>query len=223
MTTILHIDASPRGERSLSRKLSKNFVDTWILREPGATVITRDVGRNPPPFTTEAWIAAVFTAPEERTADQREEVRLSDELIDELDRADIVAMGTPMHNYGMPAALKSWFDKVIRIDKTFTFDLGRGDYPLEPIMKGKTLVILSARGEFGFGPDGVREDMNHLETHIRTCAHYLGIAESHLIAIDYQEFGGARHEQSVKAAYAAVPVLVDQLITPAGAAKVAAK
>ena len=60
-----------------------------------------------------------------------------------------------MHNYGMPSALKSWFDKVIRIEKTFTFDLARGDFPLEPIMGGKTLVVLSSRGEFGFGPGGM--------------------------------------------------------------------
>ena len=80
-----------------------------------------------------------------------------------------------MYNYGMPAALKSWFDNIIRIGKTFTFDLARGDYPLEPIMTGKTLVILSSRGEFGFEPGGVREGMNHLETHIRTCAPTLGL------------------------------------------------
>jgi FMN-dependent NADH-azoreductase len=212
MTTILHIDASVRGERSISRRLSKVFVERWLEREPDAIVIARDVGRNPPPFVTEAWVAAAFTPHEARRPDQNEELRLSDELIDELDRSNIIVMGAPMYNYGMPAGLKSWFDKVIRIGKTFTFDRARGDFPLEPIMSGKTLVVLSARGEFGFGPAGVRESLNHLETHIFTCAHYLGVKESHLIAVDYQEFDDERHRQSLTDALAAIPVLVDQCL-----------
>ena len=211
MTTLLHIDASARGSRSLSRRLSEHFVSVWMARRPSDTVIVRDVGRNPPPITTEFWIGSVFTAEDERTNEQRDAIKASDELIAELDKADIIVLGTPMYNYGMPAALKAWFDNVIRIGKTFTFDPARGDYPLEPIMTGKTLVILSARGEFGFEPGGVREAMNHLETHIRTCARYLGVEQTHLIAIDYQEFGGERHERSTQEAYAAVPRLVELL------------
>jgi FMN-dependent NADH-azoreductase len=212
MTTILHINASARVDRSLSRKLSKAFVDCWLSREPEAEVILRDVGTNPPPFITEDWISAVFTCDEDMTPEIREEIRLSDQLIDEIDRADLIVIGTPMYNYGMPAALKSWFDKVIRIGKTFTFDLSRGDFPLEPVMSGKTLVVLSSCGEFGFGAGGLREKMNHLETHIRTCAHYLGVEEMHVISINYQEFGDARHEASINEAFAAVPVLVNDLI-----------
>ncbi len=211
VTTLLHIDASARSSRSLSRRLSDHFVSAWLARRPSDTVIVRDVGRHPPPITTELWIGSVFTAADERTDEQRDAIKASDELIAELDKADIIVLGTPMYNYGMPAALKAWFDNVIRIGKTFSFDLKRGDYPLEPIMTGKTLVILSSRGEFGFGPGGVREHMNHLETHIRTCARYLGVEQSHLIAIDYQEFGDERHERSIEEAYAAVPPLVELL------------
>jgi FMN-dependent NADH-azoreductase len=211
MTTLLHVTASARNSRSLSRKLSGAFIEAWKELEPAAQIITRDVGANPPPITTEEWIAAAFTPDEQITPAQREQLRLSDELIDEIDRANVIVMGTPMYNYGMPAALKSWFDKVIRIRKTFSFDLARGDFPLQPIMRGKKLVILSSHGEFGFGPGGVREKMNHLETHILTCAHYLGVEESHSISISYQEFGDARYEASVADAFAAVPMLARQL------------
>jgi len=211
MTTLLHINASARYGRSLSRKLSDAFISAWTELEPSAQIITRDVGAHPPPIITEAWIAAAFTPEERTTQEQRDALRLSDELIDEIDRANLIVIGTPMYNYGMPAALKAWFDAVIRIGKTFTFDLARGDFPLEPVMRGKKLVILSSHGEFGFGPGGVREKMNHLETHIRTCAHYLGVEESHSISISYQEFGDARHEASVAEAFAAVPVLAREL------------
>lgn len=211
MTVLLHVDASARGERSLSRQLSRRFIDEWVSREPSSTVLVRNVGHSPPPFVSEAWIAAVFAPEVERTAEQRELLRPSDELISELARAEIIVMGTPMYNYGMPATLKAWFDQVIRIGKTFSFDLRRGDFPLEPIMGGKRLVVLASRGEFGFEADGVRAHMNHLETHIRTCAHYLGVTETHVIAIEYQEFGGERHLASQKAAHKAVSDLVAQL------------
>lgn len=213
MTTLLHIDASVRSDRSLSRKLSQAFVDAWVAQDEEAQVIVRDIGRTPPPFITEAWIAAVFTPEAQMTAEKREALRLSDELIEELNRAEVIVIGTPMYNYGMPAQLKSWFDNVIRIGKTFSFDLARGDYPLEPVMQGKKLVILSSRGEFGFGPGGIREAMNHLDTHIQTCAHYLGVNETHGISIDYQEFGDARHEASIEQAFATAPRLAKQMIS----------
>ncbi|MFI8744430.1 FMN-dependent NADH-azoreductase [Pseudomonas sp. NPDC077186] len=212
MTTLLHLDASVRGERSLSRKLSRAFVQAWRQGDAQTQVIERDVGRNPPPFIDEAWIAAAFTRPEQRSAEQHEVLRISDELIGEIARAEVIVLGTPMYNYGMPAALKAWFDQVIRVNQTFSFDLARGDYPLAPIMAGKTLVILASRGEFGFGPGGVREHMNHLETHIQTCAHYLGVNDSHVIAIDYQEFGDARHQASLAEAFEAAASLAGQLL-----------
>lgn len=117
-----------------------------------------------------------------------------------------------MYNYGMPSALKAWFDQVIRVNKTFTFDLARGDEPIETILSGKHLVILSSRGEFGFEPGGVREHRNHLDPHIRTCSKFLGVVQDHIIAIEYQEFGDERHKNSVKNAHRAVPKLVDHLI-----------
>lgn len=140
----------------------------------------------------ETWIAAAFKPDHERTPAEAEALRQSDVLIDELSRADTLVLATPMYNYGMPAALKAWVDQVVRINKTFTFDLDRGDHPLEPVMTGKTLVLLTAHGEFEFQAGGLRERMNHLDPHIRTVAGYLGVATMHHVAIEYQEFGDAR-------------------------------
>ncbi|WP_419695461.1 FMN-dependent NADH-azoreductase [Mesorhizobium muleiense] len=214
MATILHIDASARISRSLSRDLSAKFIEAWKARNPRDIVIRRDVGANPPPATTEPWIAAVFTEPELLTEDQRQLVALSDTLIAELEPADIIVLGTPMYNYGMPTALKGWVDQIVRINKTFTFDLGRGDFPLEPMLSGKTLVLLTSCGEFGFEPDGIRSHMNHLDTHLRAIKHYLGVDAMHHVGIEFQEFGGDRHATSIAAAHAAIPALVDRLSMP---------
>lgn len=211
MTTLLHIDASARTERSLTRRLSAAFVAEWRRHRPSDPVIRRDVGANPPPATTQDWIAAAFTDPAERDDAQRDTLALSDELIDELEQADILVLATPMYNYGMPTALKGWVDQVIRVNRTFSFDLARGDFPLRPILSGKTLVLLTSAGEFGFAEGGIREEMNHLDTHIRAIRHYLGVAVYRHIAMEYQEFADARHEQSVARAHDAIPDLVRTL------------
>jgi len=196
MTTLLHINVSARTDGSISRKLSGKFVETWLSERPGDQIICRDIGVNPPGFVSGDWIAACFTPEEERSVKMNEVLKESDELIGELAAADIVVLGTPMYNYGMPASLKAWVDRVIRIGKTFSFDLARGDYPLEPILGGKTLVCLTSKGEFGFSPGGMREHMNFLDGHIEAVAHYLGLAERHFIHSEYQEFSDERHERS---------------------------
>src|SRR6056297_2165597 len=171
--------------------------------------MSRSLCKTPPPIITEAWIAAVFNA--EMTAEQRELTQISDELIAEVAAADVIVFTTPMYNYGMPAALKAWFDQVVRVNKTFTFDLARGDRPLEPVLSGKTVVALTSWGEFGFGKGEVNEGGDMLVPHLRVASRYLGMSEFHHIGIEYQEFGDQRHEASKAAASRAVDDLVARL------------
>ena len=122
----------------------------------------------------------------------------SDTYFDEVAQADVILITAPMYNYGMPAVLKAWFDQMLRVNKTFTFDLARGDFPIEPILSGKTLVLLTSSGEFGFGVGGVREHMNHLSPHIKELAKYLGVDKFYEIGSEYQEFADYRHVLSVE-------------------------
>jgi FMN-dependent NADH-azoreductase len=210
MSHILHIDASARSERSITRELTRAFLDEYLSRQPESDITRRDVGIEPPPAINEAWIGAAF-AGDSRTEDQRALLALSDRLIDEVVAADLILIGAPMYNYGMPAALKAWFDQVIRVDRTFTFDLARGDSPLEPVLTGKQVVVMASWGEFGFGPGEVNAEHGHLLPHIRSCSRYLGAASFDHLAVEYQEFGDARHEASKCAAFEALPALVARL------------
>ncbi|MEW4468951.1 NAD(P)H-dependent oxidoreductase [Parasphingorhabdus sp. JC815] len=214
MTRLLRIDASARTTRSLTRELADSFVQSWRERRPLDEVVLRDVGANPPPIITEDWIAAAFA--KERSTDQQQLLMLSDGLIDEVASADIIVMASPMYNYGMPAALKAWFDQVVRIDKTFTFDLTRGDDPLEPIFAGKTLILLTSWGEFGFAPGEPNEGHDCLTPHVRTASRYLGVEAFYQIGIEYQEFGDKRFEASHKAAFATLDPLVETLVGELG-------
>lgn len=216
MATLLQVDASARVTRSLSRGLTTAFTQHWLELRPSDTLIKRDVGLNPPPAVNETWIAAAFTDPAQRTRNQENALETSDELLAELEPADVIVMGTPMYNYGMPSTLKAWIDQVIRIGRTFSFDLARGDRPIEPMLTGKILVILCSSGEWGFEPGGAHAAMNHLDPHILTVASLLGVSEHHIIRIEYQEFKDDRHQQSVKAAHDAIPTLVQQLTQQVG-------
>lgn len=222
MPTLLRIDASAQlEERSLTRRLTGIFTSTFLANAPETRVINRDVGLNPIPAIDQKFIHAAFTPPDEREPWMKERLSLSDELIEEVEAADILVMGAPMYNYGMPTALKGWIDQVARIGKTFSFDLARGDTPIEPILSGKRLVVLSARGEFGFAQGGVRAHLNALDLGLAACAHYFGVESGHIdtIAIEYQEFKDDRHRASVEMAEARTGDLAAEL---AGAAAQAA-
>jgi len=218
MKTLLHIDASARKTtnanpeyNSISKSLAGSFIETWRTINSQDNVIHRDVGVTPPDFICQDWIAAVFTQDDAKTDEQKDLLSLSDQLIAELDQADIIVISSSMYNYGMPAALKAWFDQVIRVDKTFSFDLARGDFPLEPIMVGKILVLITSSGEFGFGMGGIREKQNHLSPHVQTLSHYLGAETFHEINAEYQEFNDDRHRSSVENARKAAEVLALKL------------
>lgn len=215
MTTILRLDASARKARSLTRTLSTSFINHWLEADPTVRIIERDVGTNPPSFITEDWIAAVFADPADLTPDQQALVAESDELIEEVERADIIVIASPMYNYGMPAHLKAWVDQVVRINRTFTFDLARGDQPLRPILSGKTLVSLTSWGEFGFGRGEANEHANHLTTHLQTVSKYLGVDDIHHIGIEYQEFGDERFAASKAKASADLQMIVSRLASRA--------
>ncbi|WP_428645515.1 FMN-dependent NADH-azoreductase [Roseibium sp.] len=197
MTTLLRIDASARRTGSLTRQLGDRFEAEWKRERSGDHWNYRDLALQAPSHISEDWIAAAFTPADRRTARQETRLAESDRLIAELVAADIIVLCVPMYNYGMPSALKAWVDNVVRIGRTFSFDLSRGDFPLEPILSGKTLIVLSSSGEFGFDKGGVRGEMDQLVPHLMTLRHYLGIAEHHLIRIEYQEFKDERHAASV--------------------------
>ncbi|MFQ3205763.1 MAG: FMN-dependent NADH-azoreductase [Pseudoalteromonas tetraodonis] len=218
MTTLLHVDASVRAIKnnnpahdSISKNIAKQFINSFAKHQVIDEYFYRDVGVNPPPFITQDWIGAVFTPENKKTAEQHQLLALSDTLIAEITAAEIIVISSPMYNYGMPAQLKAWFDQVIRINQTFDFDLSRGDFPLQPLLGGKTLVVITSTGEFGFEQGGIREHMSHLVPHLRTLSKYLGVSTIHEIASEYQEFADVRHQLSLGNAYSQAAALGLQL------------
>ncbi|MGE8500578.1 MAG: FMN-dependent NADH-azoreductase [Pseudomonas sp.] len=116
---ILHIDCSPRAA-SQSCLLSAAVVERLRLASPAARVTYRHLGRDPIPHA-EADYAMALSCPGALSAEQLSEaVQLSEQLIQELEAADILVIGTPMNNFTVPSVLKAWIDQILRVGRSFT-------------------------------------------------------------------------------------------------------
>ncbi len=208
MAHMLHIDASPRSDRSHTRRLTREFIDTWRKAHPADTVGYRDVGRDPPPPVDESWIAAAFTPPRERTLAMRKALRISDGLVDEFLAADVYVIGAPMYNFTVPSAFKAYIDQIVRVGRTFAFEPEDEQQPYKPLVHGKRMFVVVASGDSGYESGGRFEQLNHLDPYLRTVFGFIGITDITFIYVGNDEFGGHRLEQSVARARARIIKLI---------------
>jgi FMN-dependent NADH-azoreductase len=114
---ILHIDCSPRPE-SHSRQLSAAIVRKLLEVASAASISRRDFGTDPLPHAAPDYTTALST-PATLAAPRRGALDLSEALIQEVEAADVVVIGTPMHNLTVPSVLKAWIDQILRAGRTF--------------------------------------------------------------------------------------------------------
>lgn len=223
MTTLLHIDASARAGRSgadphgsHSRRLTARFAERWRAACPDARIRYRDVGRQPPRPVNGDWIHAAFAPPAQREPWMASVLAESDALVDELLAADVIVAGVPMYNFGVPAGFKAYIDNIVRVGRTFGFDRNRPGVPYWPLLagQGKRLILVSARGDHGYGPGGRIAAMNHVEPHVRTAFGYIGITDVTSVAVEYDEFADARLEASLREAEQRIDACAAALLAP---------
>jgi FMN-dependent NADH-azoreductase len=139
MPKLLVVEASPRGEYSISRNLAKTFVEQWKTAHLGGEVVERDLAKIDLPYMNLPWLGASLTPVEKHTPEMRDVLRVSDELVAELLAADHIAISTPVYNYNIPANLKSYVDHIVRKGLTLGMT-GEG------LVHGKKCTILMASG-----------------------------------------------------------------------------
>ncbi|PPS40637.1 FMN-dependent NADH-azoreductase [Chroococcidiopsis sp. TS-821] len=217
MARILHLDSSPRGERSHSRQITKEFIAARIQAHPSDVVTYRDIGRYPIPHVDESWIAAAYTPPEQRTPELCAVISLSDRLIDEFLAAARYVIGIPMCNFSVPSTFKAYIDQIVRVGRTFAFDPENATNPYKPLVLGKKMLIVTARGGSGFEPGGRNEKLNHQDPYLKTVFGFIGITDITFIHIENDEFGGTSLARSLAAARIQVQLLAsDDLSRNAG-------
>ena len=138
MTTVLHISASGVGDGSVSRTATAKLLKTLAP----SRVINRDLAETPLPQIDENWIKTRLIPQDDLTQDDKAVLALSDALIAEIEAADVIVIGMPMYNFGMPAALKAWVDLIARPKVTFAYT---PDGPVG-LVKGKRAIVAVASG-----------------------------------------------------------------------------
>ncbi|MEA5603344.1 FMN-dependent NADH-azoreductase [Nostoc sp. UHCC 0252] len=204
MVNILHIDSSPRGERSHSRELSKEFVSAWRAAHPEDAIAYRDLGHHPVPHVDEAWIAAAFSPPETHTPELTEAIRISDELVDEFLAADRYVFGVPMYNFNIPSTFKAYIDQIVRINRTVALN----DQGFKGLVEGKKAVVITARGG-DFSPTSPAVAYDFQEPYLRTIFGFIGVTDIQFINANSLNEGDAR-TQSLAEARAAIQDAIAQ-------------
>ena len=190
---ILRIDASMRKTGSYSRDLLDKLIKQLNGEKgTGIKVTTRDLADGIS-LINEQWIAANFTAIDERTEDQHKSLITSDTLVDELINAQLIVIGLPIYNFGVPAAFKAWIDQVVRAKLTFHYtDTG----PVGLLENKKAYIIVASGGtklgtELDFISDYVRHVLGFIGitdiTFIDSSS--IGLDESKVLAHAHEHIG----------------------------------
>ena len=141
-TQILRVDASLFGAEGVSSQLNKTLVTLLSEHFKDVSVSARDFGLQPLPHFSAEYVAALATAPEKRNLAQQHSVALADELIAEVQQADVLVVAAPMYNFGVPSGLKAWMDYIARAGVTFRYT----ENGPQGLLHNKTVYLVTTRG-----------------------------------------------------------------------------
>ncbi|WP_413873226.1 FMN-dependent NADH-azoreductase [Albidovulum sp.] len=194
MTHILRIDSSIKADASVSRRLTDRVMARLALAHPGARVTQRDLSGGVPAIDG-AWIGAVYTPAEARSADQTRIAAYSDALLAEVRAADVLVIALPVYNFGVPAQLKSWIDHLARKGETFRYT----EAGPEGLLKGKRAIV-------ALSSDGTRmgSEIDFASGYLRHMLGFFGITGVEFVAADALLFGP---EARLEAAHAQIDAL----------------
>ncbi len=199
---ILHIDSSILGAGSVSRALSAETVAALRARHPAARVTYRDLGAAPVGHLSGAHLAAAQGAVPEAAA-LREDLAAGQAALEEFLAADIVVVGAPMYNFGVPSQLKAWIDRLAIPGKTFRYT----EAGAEGLVGGKIVIIASSRGGF-YGAETPTAFLDHQESYLRGIFGFFGITDVRFVRAEGVNLGPDRREAAIGAAREEIARLV---------------
>ena len=199
--TLLQLKTSIFSGDGQSSRLADSFVRKWRAANPDAEIVVRDLARDPVPHLDAERFTAFIAKPEARTPAQQALVDYSDELIGELQRADVIVLGLPMYNFGVPSALKAYFDHVARAGVTFHYtEKGAVGHLI-----GKKAFIFATRGGKYAGTP-----LDFETGFVRQFLQFVGIDDVEFVYAEGLAIGDASKQAALIAAEAAI----DRLIAP---------
>jgi FMN-dependent NADH-azoreductase len=172
MASLLKIDVSPRGGYSYSRQLGQVFLEGWQAAHADGTVVERDLAKNQPTFLDLPWIAGAFTPPDQHSDEQKAALKVSNEIIAEVQAADHILITTPMYNFQVPAVLKAWIDHLVRVGVTLNYT---ENGPVGTLQGRKVTVIVASGGAYPKGEPS--ESYDHLTPYLKHILGFIGLTD----------------------------------------------
>lgn len=172
---ILHVICSPRGRASESFRLSHKIIGYLLKLESSAVLINRMIGDGALPHIDENYAQSQHSSATQIA--QEGSILLSDKLIHELESADVVVIGTPMHNLTIPSALKAWVDHIVRARRTFKMTAeGKAG-----ILRDRPVLIAVASGGRYSGERAQQPDF--LTPYLRAILATIGLRDLNFFAV----------------------------------------
>lgn len=194
---LLHIDSSILGHGSVSRILSAEMVQALRARSPGMDVTYRDLSAEPLGHLTAGHLGALQGAPVD--AGLQADVAAGKAALEEFLDADVVVIGAPMYNFGIPSQLKAWIDRLAVAGKTFRY----GAMGPEGLCRGKKVIVASSRGGvFSAGTPTAAFDFQ--ETYLRALFGFLGVTDVTFVRAEGVAMGPEARTKSIETAKAEV-------------------
>lgn len=177
MASLLKIDVSPRGGYSYSRQLGLTFLEGWQAAHAGGTVVERDLAKNQPTFLDLPWIAGAFTPPDQHSEESKAALKVSNEIIAEVQAADHILITTPMYNFQVPAVLKAWIDHLVRVGVTVNYT---ENGPVGALQGKKVTVIVASAGAYPKGEPSEAYDL--LTPYLKHIFGFIGLTDVTFLA-----------------------------------------
>lgn len=204
MAKVLHIDSSPLGDLSVSRVLTADLIKAWKAAKPADQISYRDVAANTPDHLTAELLQVVkFRNLENLTPRQKEELALTDSLVDELLATDVLVIGAPMYNFTIPTQLKAWIDRICQAGRTFKYT-ENGPVGLAT---GKKAIIVSTRGGV-YSTSEIGRSLDHQESYLKTVLAFVGITDVTFIRAEGVGMGPEAKDKALAAARAEIAKVV---------------
>ncbi|MDX1633549.1 MAG: NAD(P)H-dependent oxidoreductase [Marinobacter sp.] len=198
MKNILVITASIFGQNGQSSQLVSKTLASLKAQHPDATVTRRDLAADPVPHLDADRFAALLSKPEDRTAEQKAVLDYADTLLAEVQQADAIVLGVPMYNFGVPSALKAYFDHIARAGVSFRYT----DKGPVGLLKDRPVYVLAARGGLYEGTA-----MDTQTPFIRTFLGFLGITDLHFVYAEGLNMGDDRKHEALDRATNSIEAL----------------
>ena len=183
---LLHVDSSILGQNSASRELSAAVVASWQAAVPGLELTYRDLDATPLPHLSGGSLTGADPA----------EAAAAEQVMQEFLAADVIVLGAPMYNFGIPSTLKAWIDRLAVAGKTFRYN---EQGMAEGLAGGKQLVIASSRGGF-HQTDGA----DFQEPYLRYMFGFMGITDVSFVRAEGLAVSPEQRAKSLAEAHASI-------------------